>query len=215
MRGVLIPVKDLSRAKQRLAPHLTQQERTALAEAMFEDVCTAVAGVHVADRVYLVSKWEPALDRARACGWETISEREQQSESASVDFASRICAERGVTSLLRLPIDIPLVEASDIDQVLQEASGIPSTVLVPSRSGTGTNALVRCPPTLFASHFGADSFHKHVEEARRSGAACRILRNARIELDIDDLTDVQVFVSTGRKATATYRWLELHGFCLT
>lgn len=214
MRAVLIPVKDLKCAKQRLAPHLTQGERTALAEVMFEDVCAAVAGVRAPDRIYLVSNWEPALDRARTRGWETIREREQQSESASVDFASRLCAEHGVTSLLRLPIDIPLVEASDIDEVLQGVSGIPSTVLVPSRSGTGTNALLRNPPTLFASHFGPDSFREHVEEARRSGATCRVLRNPRIELDIDDLADVQAFVSTAGKATATYRWLKRLGFCL-
>jgi 2-phospho-L-lactate/phosphoenolpyruvate guanylyltransferase len=213
MRAVLIPVKDLKRAKQRLAPHLTQPDRTALAEAMFEDVCAAVAGVQAADRIYLVSKWEPALDCARARGWETIPEREQQSESDSVDFASRLCAEDGVTSLLRLPIDIPLVEANDIDEVLQSVSDIPSTVLVPSRSGTGTNALLRNPPALFASHFGPDSFRKHIEEARRSGATCRVLRNPRIELDIDDLTDVQAFISAAGKTTATYRRLERLGFC--
>lgn len=213
MRAVLIPVKDLKFAKQRLAAQLTQSERTALAEAMFEDVCAAVAGVRAAERVYLVSSWEPAIERARSRGWETIPEAEQQSESASVDFASRVCAKRGVSSLLRLPIDIPLVEAPDIDEVLQRMPGTLSTVLVPSRSGSGTNALLRCPPTLFGSHFGPDSFHKHVKEARLSGAACRILRNARIELDIDDLTDIQAFVSTRAKATATYRQLERLGFC--
>ncbi len=34
MRAILIPVKDLSCAKQRLAPMLAQIERTALAAAM-------------------------------------------------------------------------------------------------------------------------------------------------------------------------------------
>jgi 2-phospho-L-lactate/phosphoenolpyruvate guanylyltransferase len=208
MKAVLIPVKDLKRAKQRLAPYLTQEDRTALAEAMFQDVCAAVAGVHAADRVYLVSKWEPALDCARARGWEVIPEQEQQSESDSVDFASRLCAEDGVTSLLRLPIDIPLVEAKDIDEVLQGAPDVPSAVMVPSRSGTGTNALLRNPPGLFVSHFGPDSFRKHMEEARRSGATCRVLRNPRIELDIDDLTDVQAFMAMARKTTATHRQLE-------
>lgn len=213
MRAVLIPVKDLNFAKQRLAPHLTQQERTAFAEAMLEDVCTALVGVRSADRIYLVSNWEPALDRGRSQGWEIILEREQQSESTSVDFASRFCAERGITSLLRLPIDIPLIEASDIDEVLQASQGIPSTVLVPSRSGDGTNALLRCPPTLFVSHFGPGSFREHIEEARRAGAACCILHNPRIELDIDDLGDIQAFDSMARKTTATYRWLDCHGFC--
>ncbi len=34
MKAVLIPVKELSRAKQRLAPLMTQAERTGLAHAM-------------------------------------------------------------------------------------------------------------------------------------------------------------------------------------
>lgn len=215
IRAVLIPVKDLNFAKQRLAPHLSQRERTILAEAMFEDVCAAVARVRAVDRIYLVSSWGPALDRGRTLGWEIISELEQESESTSVDFASRQCAEHGVTCLLRLPIDIPLVEASDIDEVLRSTWGSPSTVLVPSRSGPGTNALLRSPPTLFASHFGPDSFRQHVEEARRCGAKCRILRNPRIELDIDELADVQAFMSLAKNATATSCLLQRMGFGAT
>lgn len=212
MRGLLIPVKNLERAKQRLSPHLAQPERTVLAQAMFEDVCAAAAGVRAADRIFLVSNWEPALERARSLGWKTIWEGEQQSESASVDYASRLCAERGVAALLRLPIDIPLIEAADIDAVLELVAGAPSAVLVPSRRGTGTNALLRMPPALFASHFGPNSFREHVAEARRAGADCRIVRNPRIELDIDDISDVQQFLSTAGKATATRRWLERAGF---
>jgi 2-phospho-L-lactate/phosphoenolpyruvate guanylyltransferase len=215
MRAVLIPVKDLNLAKQRLAPHLSQTDRTALAEAMFEDVGRAVAGVRAADRIYLVSSWGPALDRARSLGWEIIPEREQQSESASVDFAARQCAKHGVTCLLRLPIDIPLVEASDIDEVLLSILGTPSTVLVPSRSGNGTNALLRSPPNLFASHFGPDSFRQHVEEARRSRARCRVLRNSHIELDIDEFSDVQAFMSVAKNITATVSVLQHLGFHAT
>ena len=50
MHGILlIPVKDLATAKQRLAPALTQTQRSQLAEAMLRDVMTAAAGVR--DRI--------------------------------------------------------------------------------------------------------------------------------------------------------------------
>ena len=108
MKALLIPVKELGRAKQRLAALMSQAERTALAQAMMEDVFSAAASSRLADQVFLVSSYEPALARGRSLGWEIIREERQTSESESVDFASHVCAEQGVTSLLRLPIDVPL-----------------------------------------------------------------------------------------------------------
>ncbi len=204
MPAILIPVKDLRRAKQRLAGLLTQAERTALAHALLEDVFSAVAAVRGADAVFVVSSDPAALERARRLGWEVFVEREQVSESRSVDEASRLCQERGVRSLLRLPIDIPLVEPQDIESLLDAAAPGPSALLVPSREATGTNALLRTPPALFTSHFGPESFSKHLEAARRAGAAVQLVRNHRLELDIDDEADCQAFLAAaGERETST------------
>lgn len=203
MRAILIPVKDLSRAKQRLAGVLGQEERTALARAMLEDVFTAVAATRGVDAVFVVSSDAPALSRARHLGWEVFLERLQVSESRSVDEASRRCAARGVHSLLRLPIDVPLIEPRDIEGLLNASTEGPSVVVVPSRDGAGTNALLRTPPTLFPSHFGPDSLARHLEEASRAGANVQLVRNPRIELDIDDEADLLAFLAAGGRETAT------------
>lgn len=213
VRALLIPVKDLARAKQRLAPLLDQAERTALAQAMMEDVFSAVSGSQLADQVFLVSSYEPALERARQLGWQTIREGHQNSESESVDYASRLCTERGVTSLLRLPIDIPLVRPEDIDGLLERVQDAPAAVIVPSRSG-GTNALLRTPPTLFPSHFGPDSLARHIEAAQGRKAPYHIVRSERLELDIDDADDLAQLCSRAPAAGATARWLELSGYGL-
>lgn len=210
MRAVLIPVKELSRAKQRLASLMAQAERTALAQAMMEDIFAAVAAARMMDRVFVVSSYQPALKRARSLGWDIIRERWQTSESESVDYASRLCAERGVVSLLRLPIDIPLVQPEDIDWILREAEPAPSVVIVPSRSG-GTNAILRSPPTLFPSHFGPGSLLKHLQEAWRRGARCKVLHNARLELDIDEAEDLKALLAYGGEQGATTRWLAAAG----
>ena len=191
MRAILIPVKDLARAKQRLAGVLPQEQRTALARAMMADVFAAVAGVDPAVRVFVVSGDAGALAAAEARGWECLPETTQISESASVDEASRICAARGVTALLRLPIDIPLVRAADIEEVLAACPSAPAAVLVPSRTGDGTNALLRTPPDAFRSRFGSDSLPKHQQEAGRMGVSVRILHNPRIALDVDDEADLR------------------------
>ncbi len=208
MRALLIPVKDLRAAKQRLAPLLSPQERFELAEAMMDDVFAAVRGVRAAEHVYVVTNYEPAIARAQRHGWTVLRESQQVSESDSVDSASRECESRGVTALLRLPIDLPLISAGDIDEVFAAAEATPCAVLVPSRDSTGTNALLRARPTLFPSHFGPGSFAKHLAEARASGARIRALRNPRLELDVDDPQDLSALVTTISCDTATGRWLD-------
>jgi 2-phospho-L-lactate guanylyltransferase len=211
MTAILIPVKEFTEAKKRLAPHFSVEERTGLAEAMCADFFSVVAAVRGAERVFVASKEPFALARARELGWETIVESRQISESDSVDEASRYCAQQGVQSLLRLPVDLPLAQASDIEALLAEAEAPPSAILVPSRDGTGTNALLRSPATLFPSHFGANSFALHLAEAERSGARTRVFRNAHLELDIDELADIQKLSLVLRAGSATYEWLYLHG----
>jgi 2-phospho-L-lactate/phosphoenolpyruvate guanylyltransferase len=206
MRAILIPVKEFRDAKKRLAPHFLPADRAALAEAMCEDFFNVVAATRCADRVFVISKEPAALSRARKLGWETIVESSQTSESDSVDQASRYCAERRVDALLRLPIDLPLVEPGDIDAVFEQLEVAPSVVIVPSSDGTGTNALLRSPAVLFPSHFGPNSFPRHLAEARECGARTRVFRNPRLELDIDELDDLRRLPCRLRSGSATARW---------
>ena len=218
MKAILIPVKEFREAKKRLAPHFSTADRAALAEAMCEDFFEVIAATRCVERVFVVSKEPGALTRARERGWETILEARQVSESDSVDVASQYCAAQGVQALLRLPIDLPLAEPQDIEAVLRKLDerfdgkfdGAPAAVLVPSRDGTGTNALLRSPPGLFPSRFGPNSFALHLAEAERCGARICVLRNARLELDVDELEDLHGVHMHLRPGSATARWCNEH-----
>ncbi len=212
MRAVLIPVKDLSRAKQRLAPILSQSDRTSLAIAMMEDVFSVVDAARGLDAVFVVSNYGPALERARNLHWVLFRERRQFSESDSVDCASQACAARGVKALLRLPIDIPLLRSSDVAAVLAAAGPAPASVLVPSRDGSGTNAILRTPPGLFRSQFGPGSMRKHLAGAAVRGALVCVLRNPRIELDVDDAEDLRLLAARPETRGMTQKWLHRAGF---
>jgi 2-phospho-L-lactate guanylyltransferase len=194
MRYILIPVKDLTRAKQRLAGLMTQTERTQLAWAMLENTFAVAAKVTGIDRIAIVTLYEPAITLAESYGMEVILEAAQISESASVDFGSREVTKRGAQSVLRLPIDLPLMTVEDIETILfceqQCNSSVPSVVIVPSREGTGTNAILRRPPALFPSHFGAGSLARHLKEAEMANAECRVIELSRIALDIDEPEDL-------------------------
>lgn len=210
MKAILIPVKEFCEAKKRLAPHFAPADRAALAQAMCEDFFNVVAATRCADRVFVISKEPRALLRARELGWETIVESSQTSESESVDHGSRYCADRKIDALLRLPIDLPLVEPGDIDSVFAQLDPAPSVVIVPSSDGTGTNALLRSPAVLFPSCFGPNSFPRHLAEAEQCGARVCVHRNARLELDIDELDDLRRLSNRLRPGSATARWLINH-----
>src|SRR6266852_523875 len=203
MRALLLPIKDLRQAKQRLAPLLNPEERFGLAQAMLADTIRAVRGAQHAEKIFVVTNYDPAIQAAEENGWELLREEQQISESVSVDSASRRCAEFGVTALLRLPLDLPLVQASDIDELLAVRCAAPALVIVPSRDGTGTNAILRTPPALFPSHFGAGSFARHCAEAQRAGAEILVRRNARLEMDVDDEADLRALSREDLRGTET------------
>ena len=211
MRGLLLPVKDLRNAKKRLADVLTPEERFGLAQAMFADTMRTVQGVRGAKKIFVVTDYQPVLDIAQENGWTIFREDRQISESHAVDFASRVCEERGVTALLRVPLDVPLVQPGDIDELLAIECESPAMAIVPSRDGTGTNAILRTPPTLFPSHFGEGSLAKHVSEAKRAGAKVFIRRNPRLEMDVDDESDLRALLEHDLTGTETGRWLRETG----
>ncbi|HEU4390697.1 MAG TPA: 2-phospho-L-lactate guanylyltransferase [Blastocatellia bacterium] len=191
-KAILIPIKDPANAKTRLATLLTPEERSRLASAMFEDVSGAVVQVNNAECIAVVTSYQHAINHAGARGWTVLEEARQTSESESVDRACEELKQRGFDFVLRLPADIPLVLGEDIDALLGVELRTPGALIVPSRDGTGTNALARTPPDLFPSRFGPDSFAIHHREATRSGAQVLVLENGRIAIDVDEPADVEL-----------------------
>src|SRR2546430_7506177 len=85
MRALLLPIKDLRNAKKRLTNVLTSEERFSLAEAMLADTIHAVRGVLCAEKIFVVTNYEPAMQLAEENGWEILREEQQISESHSVE----------------------------------------------------------------------------------------------------------------------------------
>jgi 2-phospho-L-lactate guanylyltransferase len=203
VKFAIVPVKDLSKAKERLSTILSQSERTSLAHTMLEDVLIAVKGSRLLDRLFVVTPDERAIEVAESLGAEVIKEKEQPGESASVDFASGLCKEMGAESVLVIPGDAPLIVSEDIDFILEKEKPYPSAILVPSRDEMGTNAILRKPPDSFPSRFGYDSFRKHINEAKQRNIPFEIYRLPRIALDIDEPKDLEHLASQKRN-TKTY-----------
>jgi len=189
----LLPVKAPKDAKQRLSNFLTPPQREALARAMYEQVLATLCTVEGLDRIVVVTSDEPAARRARACEVDVFEELEQHGHSHSADAAAQRAMELGATSVVLLPIDVPLVTKAEIENLIAEAG--PGVIIVPSADGTGTNALVRTPPNVIQSCFGPGSFRKHVDQAHAVGVPVKVLRPPGLLFDIDTPEDISEFLA--------------------
>jgi 2-phospho-L-lactate guanylyltransferase len=190
---ILIPVKNLSGAKQRLAAVLDQPARTELAQAMLQDVVSAVAAWQPRPPVALVTSDPFAIDLARKYGFTIIPDPANPGETGAIEMAARLCVSRGIDSTLVIPADIPLINAGELDQILAIAPQ-EGSVLVPAGDGRGTNAVFRRPADLFPLRFGNDSFKPHLAAAQATEKPCQILRLPGIALDVDNPADLQELV---------------------
>jgi 2-phospho-L-lactate guanylyltransferase len=191
---ILIPVKNLSTAKQRLAAVLDQPSRTELAQAMLHDVVAAIAAWLRRPPCALVTSDSFAIDLARKYDFEIIPDPINPGETGAIEMATAICVSRDLDSTLVIPADIPLVQASEFDEILEHAPAAGS-VLVPAADGRGTNAVFRRPADLFPLRFGNDSFQPHLAAAQATGHPCKVLPLPGFALDIDNPVDLQELLS--------------------
>jgi len=192
---ILIPVKNLVTAKQRLASLLSQAVRTELAQVMLLDVLDAVAGFSNRPHVSLVTSDRFAVDTARQFGFDVIPDNQNRSETDAIEMATRICEARGIDYTLVIPADIPLIQSSELEIILASAPDRGS-LLVPASDGRGTNAAFRRPAGLFPLRFGNDSFKPHLASAQATGLPCTVLSLPGIGLDIDNPSDLRQLVDS-------------------
>ena len=187
---ILVPVKNLDAAKQRLARVLTQEQRTLLARTMLKDVCAALAECPGRPRIGLVTGYPFAVALARHYGFEVIEDEHDAGETEAIAMATVEAAKRGADFTLVLPGDIPLVTAEEIARVLAAAPA-EGSVLVTAADGRGTNAVLRRPGALFPLRFGNDSFIPHHAAAMATGKTCVVLEQLPgIALDVDRPADL-------------------------
>jgi 2-phospho-L-lactate guanylyltransferase len=187
---ILIPVKNLSAAKQRLAVVLDQPARTELAQAMLHDIVAALAAWPACPACALVTSDPFALELAQQYDFEVIPDPANPGETGAIEMATQICVSRGIDNTLVIPADIPLIQASELAQILAHAPN-PGSVLVPAADGRGTNAAFRRPANLFPLRFGNDSFKPHLAAAQATGKPCEVLQLPGIALDVDNPEDLQ------------------------
>jgi 2-phospho-L-lactate guanylyltransferase len=202
----VVPVKEVTDAKQRLAAVLSGAQRRELALAMLEDVLAALAQVRELAGILVVTVDPAASAIATRYGARLSSHGARDGHTGAVSAAARQLAAEGC-DLLELPGDIPLVTADDIRHVIAAhviaaLGDAPAFTIVPARDELGSNAVLCSPANAVSLRFGVNSFYPHLAAARACGIEPTVVQRPRIALDIDTPEDLALFAATPSRTRA-------------
>ena len=184
----IVPVKRLGVAKQRMAPVLSQSERTMLARVMLNDVLATLHATPELAGTIVVSS-DPMV------------------EELAKQFDARVVVDAGETGVndavrqgletlddeaaLVVPADVPFATVEELQAVIKSLAQY-DLVLTPALSDGGTNALAMRARDLIAPSFGENSFACHLASAKQKNLRCGTVRCEGLGHDIDRPEDLIV-----------------------
>lgn len=188
----IVPVKPLRRAKSRLAPVLSDEERAELSQRLLLRTLEVIGDVPQVEHTLVVSRDPKALALARDHNARTVMERGTPELNRALVRATVVAKGYGVSGVLILPADLPLISVEDVEKLIGMAIDPPVVVVAPDRHGTGTNALLSAPPGLIEYDFGPNSLERHKARAEAAGARLEVCHLPSFELDVDKPEDLQL-----------------------
>jgi len=188
----IVPVKPLRRGKSRLAGALSEDERTELNRALLQHTLKTLSGLRELEEVLVISRDPQVLTVARNYGARTVREDGQAELNMALKRATVIAQVYATRGVLVLPADLPLISSDDILALIERAIDPPVVVIAPDRHEKGTNALLISPSGLIEYDFGENSFERHCERVRISGARLEVLNLPTLGLDLDLPEDLEL-----------------------
>jgi 2-phospho-L-lactate guanylyltransferase len=191
----VIAVKNLERAKSRLAEVLSPADRSRLVLAMLADTVRAALDAGVGS-VTVVTPDADVAAAVRALGADVHPDPQAVADglnAALADAADAVRRRRGAVDLLALQADLPALRSAELVEMLAAA---PATgrALVADHTGQGTAALlVRGGDAPLTPLFGTDSARRHAD----SGAKDLDGEWPGLRLDVDTPADLRDAVALG------------------
>jgi 2-phospho-L-lactate guanylyltransferase len=186
----IIPIKILNQAKHRLRHVLCPEERQKFFMAMFEDVLSTMMSVPDFEQVAVATICPAASIIAKKYGATVLSTSQDEGQTAAVRRSAEILDAKGISSMLVIPGDVPLVTVEEIKIVLELHEKAPSMTIVPAYDELGSNCIALSPPTAVPLSFGPNSYFPHLETARKLGLAMQTPKLPGLGLDIDTPEDL-------------------------
>lgn len=188
----IVPVKPLRRGKSRLAGALSEDERTELNRTLLQHTLMTLSELKELEQVLVISRDPQALTIARNYGARTVREDSHAALNTALKRATVVAQVYATRGVLVLPADLPLISTEDIRALIERAVDPPVVVISPDRHGKGTNALLISPSGLIEYDFGENSFQRHCDLVKKSGARLEIVDLPSLGLDLDVPEDLEL-----------------------
>ena len=191
MTHIIIPIKDLSQAKQRLAGVLSKEHREDLVLAMLEDLLITLSTLPSCT-VWVLASNTKVFQVAEKYGVKIINEHESQGYNQAVEFGFKHFPGESVAVI---PGDVPLASAAEILQLIKPTHNREELVrLAPDREKRGTNGLFLSRGNLMEPSFGSHSYTRYLGTAKDKGISVEKVFSTGLALDIDTPADLEQLV---------------------
>lgn len=212
---LVVPVKELRRAKSRLAPAVAdlpgddadrEQAHRALALALARDTLAAARAAHRVGRLVVVTT--ESAERLGAAGEpREVVHDEGGGLNAAIRLGEAHLRRGGARAVAALQADLPSLRPEELDDALaraaaQFAAGAGAAV-VADHAGTGTTLLVAAPGRPLRPRFGPGSARAHV----RGGAVALDGDWPGLRGDVDTVADLARARALGT-GPATAAWAD-------
>ena len=186
----VIPVKQISQAKQRLSPLLSTEERRDFFSAMLEDVLSVMVKIDFFEKIILATNCPHAISIAGRHGITHFETGPDDGLNQAAGETVNHLLENGIRDMFLIPGDIPLITEEEINSVLKAHPSAPSLTIIPSRDKLGSNCILLSPPSRIPLKFGPDSYFRHLEIAQTNGLKINPMVFPGFGLDIDEPKDL-------------------------
>lgn len=186
----ILPLKPFDDAKERLATGLDPSQRKMIARAMATDVLAELPECERVSEIVVISA-EPSIAEIAGGRVSAILPDGRTGHSDAASFGVNWALEHDCDGVLMVPGDCPLIDASQIDALINRClSESIEVAVVPDRMGTGTNALLLAPADAISPSFGPDSRERHLAIGRAAGCATAAIEVPCLDLDLDTEDDL-------------------------
>jgi 2-phospho-L-lactate guanylyltransferase len=184
----LVPLKNLDRAKQRLVPVLSDEQRRRLVLAMVRDVLTALENSASITKILLVSSEPEAGPLLRDRNVDVFYSHRDEGMNRELESAAAYALSRGADRALIIHGDLPFLNSTTIDRFV---GNVPQGTVRAARckTGKGTNLLLAPLPLEIKLKFGRNSHKQFVKEAGDHKLQFDTVSDERLGMDIDSPED--------------------------
>jgi 2-phospho-L-lactate/phosphoenolpyruvate guanylyltransferase len=190
----IVPIKPINAAKSRLSPVLTPRQRSELALNLLHNTLSILSGWDSLAGTLITSADPVVWEAASHYEVDIFKEPDVPGLNESLRRATEHIDRLGAEGMLVIPGDLPFLDQSSLQKIIDLASQPPLVVIAPDKKRQGTNAMLVSPTGAIPFRYGPDSFRKHQESTRMAHIPTHIVELASLAIDIDlpeDLLSIQ------------------------